>query len=209
MRAQYAAFVLSILLSGCGQKPGDCPIATDPAIEPTAATESAARSDIDLQILDFQGIEQLVASHRGQVVVMDAWSTSCAPCVKEFPKLVALQAKHKPQQLACISLSFDYEGIGTPEQQAPKVRKFLERQNATFENVLSSDDSDVLRAQFHLASVPAVFVYDKSGRLRKRFDNEQAMREADAFTYEQVGDLVAELLDEDLENETSGAAPTR
>ena len=50
-----------------------------------------------------------------------------------------------------------------------------------------------------------MFVYDKSGKLRKRFDNEKAVREADVFTYEQVGQLVAELLDEDMPAEPDEA----
>ena len=149
-----------------------------------------------LSIVDYQGILDTVARHRGQVVVMDAWSTSCPPCMKEFPNLVALSRRYEPEQLACISLSFDYEGLGQPEEQQDRVLKFLRAQQATFENLLSSEESDVLYRKFKLAAVPAVFVYDRAGKLRKRFDNEQAKTKEEAFSYEQVGQLVAELLAE-------------
>ncbi len=196
-----AVLALTSLICGCSEKPAAAPFV--PAAPPqVSAAEAPGEGHARVQILDFAGIEQLIASHRGQVVVLDAWSTSCVPCVKEFPKLVALHARYSPEQLACISLSFDFEGIGTPQEQVPRVLKFLERQGATFENVVSSEESDVLYRKFKLASVPAVFVYDRSGQLRKRFDNEAAAREADAFTYEQVGQLVAELVAED-----AGQAP--
>ncbi len=86
------------------------------------------------------------------------------------------------------------------------MRKFLERQGATFENVLAGEESDALYRKFHLASVPAVFVYDRSGKLRKRFDNEQAAGDADVFTYEQVDHFVAQLLAEPAETPQEDAA---
>ena len=175
---------------GCEVKPIDSPVASGP---PTS-TPAATAPEIDLQILDFDGFQELLAAKKGKVVVVDAWSTSCPPCMKEFPNLVALHKKHNPEDLACISLSFDYEGIGSPEQTKPKVLDFLKSQGATFDNVLSQDESDVLYRKLELASVPAVFVYDRDGKLVKRFDNEKAASEAEAFTYQQVDELVEQLL---------------
>jgi thiol-disulfide isomerase/thioredoxin len=167
---------------------------TSPSVPPkNELATSQTSADVQLQILDYEGIQKLIASKRGKIVVMDAWSTSCPPCIKEFPNLVALQKKH-PEQLACISLSFDYEGIGKPQELVPKVLRFLKSQRAAFDNVVSNEESDALYRKFKLVSVPAVFVYDREGRLVKRFDNENAKTEADAFTYEQVGALVEQLL---------------
>jgi thiol-disulfide isomerase/thioredoxin len=195
------------LFCGCQNKPQAGAPADPPSGAGQVSADSPAAGKVELQILDFDGIQQLIASHRGRVVVMDVWSTSCAPCVKEFPKLVALHAKYGPDRLACISLSLDYEGIGTPQEQAAPVQKFLDTRQATFENVLGKEESDVLRSQLKITGPPVVFVYDKSGQLRKRFDNDKAEREADAFTYEQIGALVAELLAEEIANEPEGAAP--
>jgi len=141
-----------------------------------------------------------IADQRGKVVVMDAWSTSCPPCMKEFHNLVELHEQYGPEKVACISLSFDYEGLGTPEEQAPRVRKFLSSQHATFENLMSNEESDALYRKFNLAAVPAVFVYDRAGKLAKRFDNQQAKSADESFTYEQVKELVAQLV--------AGEAPT-
>ena len=176
---------IAALCVGCSDSPRT-PIAQTALSPPVAA--------VGVQILDFEGIQRLVESQRGKVVVMDAWSTSCPPCLKEFPNLVALHNRYGPSRVACISLSFDYEGIGTPEEVVPKVTKFLESQGATLDNVLSSEESDILYRKFKLASVPAVFVYDREGKLVKRFDNENAKTEAEAFTYQQVNELVDKLL---------------
>jgi thiol-disulfide isomerase/thioredoxin len=183
---------LSVLLlaalfaAGCGH-PADVPA-------PAAASKDDA---VRLSIVDYDGILEHIARNRGKVVVMDAWSTSCPPCMKEFHNLVELHKKYAHEPLACIALSFDYEGIGKPEDQRERVLGFLRQQAATFDNLMSSEESDVLYRKFKLAAVPAVFVYDRAGQLRKRFDNEQAKSKSEAFTYEQVGQLVAELLQEE------------
>lgn len=153
-----------------------------------AATKPAATEPMDmveLEIKDYGGIMESVAKHRGEVVVMDAWSTQCEPCMKEFHNLVELQHKY-PDRVACISLSFDYEGLGKPEDQRSKVLEFLHSQHADIENLLSSDSSDDLYSKFKLASIPAVFVYDRQGKLAKRF--------TDPFTYADVNRLVDELV---------------
>ena len=179
MRSLCAGCIALSMVVGC-----DRPV--------TSATPKP--ENVSLKVLDYDQIQKLVESKRGKVVVMDAWSTSCPPCLKEFPKLIKLQNKYGPERLACISLSFDYEGIGKPEEVVGKVQDFLVQQRATFDNVLSSEESDALYRKFKLISVPAVFVYDREGKLVKRFDNEEAKSEADAFTYEQVGEVVEELL---------------
>jgi len=161
---------------------------------PVDDAESNNGSSVDLQILDWDGLQRLIASHRGKVVVLDCWSTSCEPCVREFHNLVALQKKHSREALACISLSFDYEGLGRPEEQREAVLSFLRQQGATFDNVLSSVESDVLTAKLEIPSIPAVFVYNKDGQLHRRFDNRFASTTGGPFTYEQVAAEVEKLL---------------
>ncbi len=206
---------LIVAFAGCGTSDvsADRPADAEKAAPLSTATSSDGRSEavggesgdkIRLSIVNFEGIQDHIARNRGRVVVMDAWSTSCPPCMKEFHHLVELHHKYGPEQLACISLSFDYEGLGRPEEQQDRVLKFLREQGAAFDNLMSDEESDVLYRKFKLAAVPAVFVYDRAGTLRKRFDNEQAKSKADAFTYEQVEKLVAELLKE----ETAGAEST-
>ncbi len=185
-------WLLTLLLAGCGAQGAS----TGSTAGDSAKVATAADDDVRLSIVSFEGIQEHIASARDKVVVMDAWSTSCPPCLTEFHHLVELHKEYGPEKLACISLSFDYEGIGQPEEQREPVLKFLRASGATFDNLMSNEESDVLYRKFKLAAVPAVFVYDRTGQLRKRFDNEQAHSKAEAFTYEQVEQLVVELLKE-------------
>jgi thiol-disulfide isomerase/thioredoxin len=134
-----------------------------------------------LKTLDYDGLKKLIASHKGQVVIMDCWSTSCAPCIKEFPKLVRLHKQYGPKKLACISLSFDYDGSDKIQDVEPPVLAFLKRQNATFDNVLSSTPSDELSKNLEIPAIPAVFVYGRDGKLAKRLEGNKAYDEVPAL----------------------------
>ncbi len=160
---------------------------------PAAKADPVDPASVKLQILDYDGLQKLIAGHRGKVVVMDCWATYCVPCVKEFPNLVALNKKRSTDGLACISLSLDFDGTGKPEDVQPNVLKFLQKREATFDNVLSSVEADGLCKKLEFAAPPAVFVFDRQGKLRKRFDHSSAVKDG-PFSYEQVGALVDELL---------------
>jgi thiol-disulfide isomerase/thioredoxin len=200
MRRSILTLPILVFLAGCYEvsPPGSPADAVEVAKvaggTPNGFKTESDNSEVELQILDWDGLQRLIDSQRGKVVVLDCWSTSCAPCIREFPNLVALQKKHKRDELACISLSFDYEGIGKPEDERERVLAFLKKQNATFANVLSSLESDALTAKLDIPSIPAVFVYDRQGRLQKRLDNRYASRDGGPFTYKQVSTLIEELL---------------
>lgn len=140
-----------------------------------------------LELVDHAELMARVAAHRGKVVVLDCWSTSCPPCVREFPGLVRLAAAH-PQGVACLSLSFDYEGLGSPEEAAKGVREFLASVGAErIENLLSREEADVMYRKLELDSVPAVFVWRPEGSLARRFDDDDAKRRLGRpFTYTDV-----------------------
>jgi thiol-disulfide isomerase/thioredoxin len=140
-----------------------------------------------LKLVDHAELMARVAAHRGKVVVLDCWSTSCPPCVREFPGLVRLAAAH-PQGVACLSLSFDYEGIGSAEDVAAGVREFLASVGAgRIENLLSREEADVMYRKLELDSVPAVFVWRPDGSLARRFDDDDAKRRLGRpFTYTDV-----------------------
>ena len=62
---------------------------------------------------------------------------------------------------------------------------FVSEQEATFQNVISSDtDEDVLKA-LGAFSVPVVQVYDRDGNLRETFTNDDDQYGDEGFTYQQ------------------------
>jgi thiol-disulfide isomerase/thioredoxin len=191
---RLVTLLLLLVLAGCSKSTAPQAGAEATAETPPSVLVSTTDSGVKLDILSFDEIQERIASKRGQVVVVDAWSTSCPPCMKDFHNLVELHKQYPPADVACVSLSFDYEGVGKPEEASGAVLTFLKQQGATFDNLMSNEESDVLYRKFKLNAVPAVFVYDRAGQLRERFESEGA--------YEKVRALVAELV-----KEPAAAAP--
>ena len=149
---------------------------------PTMNSPPAAA--VTLNIKNWDETLALVAQHKGKIVVLDVWSTSCEPCMVEFPHLVELHKQHGSDKLVCMSASCDYAGIKSkpPESYRDRVLKFLTKQNATFQNVLLNVESDTLFEKMELASIPAVYVFGPDGKVAKRFDNDNA-KPGEDFTY--------------------------
>ena len=191
---------LAMLAVGCGTNPVEPPPALSAAASPatpatTLVSAPKAAAPIDVAFVDHDGLMAAVAAHRGKIVVLDCWSTSCPPCIKEFPGLVAL-AKKYPADVVCLSLAFDYEGIGKPDDALPAIREFLHSVGAGgIGNMLVREEADTMYRKLDLDSVPAVYVWKADGTLARRFDDDDAARRLRRpFTYADVEETVRELL---------------
>ncbi len=190
------------LTAGCGSQlteatpEAEAPVAAAP-VPPTAETPADPALPIAVRLVDHAGAMKEVASHLGKVVVLDCWSTSCPPCVKEFPGLVALAGRHG-DRVVCISLAFDYDGSGDPEELVPPITKFLERVGAgRVTNLISSEPADDLYRKLDLASVPAVYIWKPNGERSIRYDDERAARDLGRpFNYDDIEKKVAAILAE-------------
>lgn len=149
-----------------------------------APSESSVQKPA-LKIADWRYVEEVVADNQGKIVVVDLWSTSCPPCLREFPDLVALQ-KEYPTEVLCVSFNCDYFGGKNypPEYYRKPVEKFLTEQKAYMRNIISNVPAEELFPTLDLASMPATYVYDRQGKLAKRFDNERREYGKEGYTYQ-------------------------
>lgn len=154
-------------------------------------------ANVELTAGTWEDVEALIRKNKGQIVVVDIWSTSCLPCMTEFPNLVKLHDVHK-DKVVCVSFNVDYVGIKSKpaDYYRPRVEKFLKEQKAVFTNYLCAKESDKVFEALELSSIPAVYVYDAEGKLAKRFDGSLLDDgEEEAFTYEMdINPFVDDLL---------------
>ena len=177
---QAAAACAFIWLAGCEES------ANGPGADP--AQEQVAAAPVKLDIAPWADVEKYVAVQKGKIVVLDLWSTSCEPCVRELPGLVRLHKEH-PGDVVCVTCSLDYYGAQDepPESYHEQALKVLTEKGATFQNFLSSDKDEAVYEKVGTNPVPIILVYDREGKLAKLFENE--------FTYEKdVAPLVKELV---------------
>lgn len=168
------------------------------ACESVADEKAADSTKIELKAGTWEDVEAIVAANKGKIVVVDVWSTSCEPCMREFPHLVTLHNQHQ-EQMVCVSFNVDYVGIKSKPSEfyRPRVEAFLTKQKASCTNLLCTTASDKLFQALELSSIPAVFVYGRDGKLAKRFDDSMLKDdEEDAFTYEKdINPFLKELLE--------------
>jgi thiol-disulfide isomerase/thioredoxin len=103
-----------------------------------------------------------LSDYLGQVVVLDFYATWCPPCREETPHLVSLQKRYGSQGLHVIGLN-----VGGADDRY-KVPEYIEEFKIQYtlgypdpqltDQYLSDDDR-----------IPQAFVFDRKGRLVKRF----------------------------------------
>jgi thiol-disulfide isomerase/thioredoxin len=128
--------------------------------------------------VDEEGFRQLVASARGQVLLVDFWATWCSPCRAELPQLVRLEAKYRGRGLKLATVSCD-----EPEQEAGAV-KFLAGLRVTppaYIKRAKNDDRFIDSVDPNWSgALPALFLYDRRGRKVKSFIGETDMAALEA-----------------------------
>jgi thiol-disulfide isomerase/thioredoxin len=153
----------------------------------------AADPEVRLRVVKLAEFEAALAKHKGRIVVVDYWATYCVPCMKEFPHLVELHKKHNKDGVTCISMSVD-DRDDQPDGRdlEADLKKFLTKQNATFENFLIAEKPAVWSNAWKFQVVPAVRVYGRDGKLARQFDYEDQK----SFDHTDVEAFVQKLLGE-------------
>jgi thiol-disulfide isomerase/thioredoxin len=149
------------------------------AVQSTLAEDAVV---ISAKVVDKAGYDRVITANKGKVIVVDCWATWCTPCRKAFPKTVELSKAYADKGVVVISLSFDVPVKG---QVPDKVKEFLIKENAKFENLvskvdLSEDGAEVF--QIPDGALPHFKIYGKDGKLFKVFES----MEGKEFTHEDI-----------------------
>ncbi len=141
------AFIIVLSWSAFAQK----------ALRPGNAAPEFAAPSIDGTYYDLSAM-------RGQVVVLTFWSTKCAICSSEIPKLNSFRSKYDTKQVTFLAASMENEAKITPYLKAhPFNFQILPN---SFGVLLKYADSD--REGNVDIGFPAYFVIDKAGKLAYR-----------------------------------------
>ncbi len=79
---------------------------------------------VEIEGIDDAGVAALRANPTKKFRFVNLWATWCAPCVEEFPMLVAVARRFDLRDFELITISLDNAGA------EPKARAFLQKQGA-------------------------------------------------------------------------------
>jgi thiol-disulfide isomerase/thioredoxin len=132
---------------------------------PSAPGTDAVLPRMALQRLDAARVEPVGLD--GEVNLLAVWTSWCAPCRDELPRLERLAREHRGRGLAVAGLA-----VLIPEAfEVDAVRRFVAEAGITFPIFLVDEDGyDKLEALAHETGgpglvLPTVFVADKRGRI--------------------------------------------
>ncbi len=115
----------------------------------------------DFELKDQFGKPWKLSDHRGKTVVMNFWSVTCGPCVKEMPSLeqLALIAREqKDVEVVAISTDKGWVDVQT-----------LFKPDSTLK-VLFDPDKKVVREKYGTRLYPETWIVDPKGVIRLRVD---------------------------------------
>lgn len=131
--------MLAILLAGCSTR-GTLP-------------------QVDYTLLDGQRTN--TAALRGRVVFVNFWATSCAVCVAEMPKIIALHEKFKARGFETLAVAMQYDAPA-------RVADYAESRRLPF-GVAIDNTGAIARAFGDVKATPTSFLADRQGVIVRRW----------------------------------------
>jgi peroxiredoxin len=114
----------------------------------------------DFKLPDLNGNSVTLNSMRGKIVLLDFWSISCGPCIREMPSIKAIGEAHK-SDLIVWGVSFD---------QPDRDTKWLLRHQLTMPTL--SDADFVVSDLYKVSGIPAVVLIGMDGKVRNYWEGE-------------------------------------
>ncbi len=176
-------------LVACGDGSVDAVVGTKAGSQVEANNNSESLSTI-LVALSFEQWESTRKTYVPDIVVVDLWATWCTPCLERFPHMVEMHNTYKDRGVQFVSLSLDDR---EDQSSIEFARTFLKKQNATFPNFLLDENIIDGFELIDIMTVPAVNIYDRSGKLVRELNNNNPNNQ---FSDEDIERAVNELLAE-------------
>lgn len=105
----------------------------------------------DFSLNDLQNNKLAKSLLQGKIVIINFWSTTCGPCLKEMPSLSKLADKYANQDL--VFLAF-------PPESAVNIQKVLSKRKFTY---LVVPQAQALFSALGIKSYPFHFIVDRAG----------------------------------------------
>ena len=134
-----------------------------------------------LTLLNGKQVE--LADYRGNIVMVDFWSSWCPPCVKEAAVLQSVYAEYQDRGVVFLGIAI-WDDIG-------KVQEHLQEYGVTYPNGLDRDGA--ITVDYGIAGIPEkVFISPTGDALRKfvgPFDEDSLTRILDEFLHQYSTEL--------------------
>jgi peroxiredoxin len=113
----------------------------------------------DFAVTDLRGHAVRLSAFRGRVVLLNLWTTWCAPCREEMPSMERLWTRLRAQDFQLLAVSQDEDG-------RKAVEPFVQELGLTFPVLL--DPERQVGERYGVWGYPETFVIDRNGYVVER-----------------------------------------
>lgn len=150
-----------------------CSDATDTTESTVVEADTTGRGLVapafDGQLLS--GGDLSLDSLRGRPVVVNFWTTTCAPCVREMPALAAAAAEHEADGLVVVGVNYG--------EQEDRIQAFVDGFEAAIEYPILLDLDGAVGRSYGVAALPMTYFVDGNGVVQYRRIGELEQRHLD------------------------------
>ncbi len=125
----------------------------------------------DFQLTTLDGEVISIADYRGKIVMIDFWSSWCAPCRAEGPVLAETYDKWRERGVEFI-------GVAIWDTEGP-VEEFIERNGINYVNGI--DPSGKISIDFGVSGIPEKFFINPEGEIVKKIVGPNTSRTLDSI----------------------------
>jgi peroxiredoxin len=95
-------------------------------------------------------------SLRGKLVLVDFWSSSCPPCVRQMRDLEVIHQRLSKQDVVVL-------GINTEGANPDFLREFSRKRGVRYKVLI---DRGAVMDSYHVTSLPTLYLIDRQGKIR-------------------------------------------
>lgn len=124
----------------------------------TTNNPNTAKADKDLAkdftLNDLNGVPVSLSNFRGKLVLLNFFATWCGPCTDEMPYIQTISEEYK-DSLVVVAVNLN--------EDATKVKQFMQDQNFTFPVLLDSNGS--IGNLYRVTNIPASYFINENGKI--------------------------------------------
>jgi peroxiredoxin len=134
----------------------------------TTRNEWVGHSAPDFKLPDLNGTRVVLTSLRGKAVLLDFWSVSCGPCIRQMPMVESTAEAHK-DNLIVWGISFD---------QPERDKKWLILHQQVLPTL--SDTDFVVSDLYKVHGIPALVLIGPDGKVKNYWQGEVSKSDLEA-----------------------------
>ncbi len=111
------------------------------------------------QLTDADNNDHQLSTYQSKIILLDFWASWCGPCIKSFPLMHQLYAKHgKNPNFEIISISIDFN--------SSQWLKALNKHQPNWINLRTNRENyPEVREAYDVLTVPKLYLIDKDGKI--------------------------------------------